>query len=300
MSEIQRLQQLAGIEPRKICILEAPFTGLPTDWQWRPEQSQALQAIAQSTPDVTSPITTQTSSGWLAQAGDTVFKSADSAADWINSQAGKVIGADRVASVANIATKYALPAAAIAAALYGGKKLIDWMRGKNNESVGEGAVKQLGVDLADAFYDRVSKYVDDHNDVFKGIVQAWTDSDENPPEWALDDVTKNTLIQAGHLENEAEEPAELESVNETTSVGHVDDERSMMMSDLYHIAKNSVTLLKMLKSLPDDSDFPHWWQSKLVKANDYIQGAHAYLEAELAKGEAPEHPSDDTDPSGVS
>jgi hypothetical protein len=67
--------------------------------------------------------------------------------------------------------------------------------------------------------------------------------------------------------------------------------------------KVAVDLHKMLKDLPD-SDFPHWWQAKVVKAHEYLEGAKNYLEAELKEPNSDPIPSDDMmsneDPSGVS
>ena len=84
------------------------------------------------------------------------------------------------------------------------------------------------------------------------------------------------------------------------SVGHTDDENGMLSKDLYLIGKNAVELHKMLKELPD-SDFPHWWQSKIIKSKEYIEGAKNYLEAELSDKEAVVSPDmKDDDPSGVS
>lgn len=90
---------------------------------------------------------------------------------------------------------------------------------------------------------------------------------------------------------------------EKTAVGHVDDEKDMLAKDLYLIGKSAVDIHKLLKSLPSDSDFPHWWQSKVVKSKEYIEGAKNYLESELKMPDevavSPEI-SDDNDPSGVS
>ena len=89
------------------------------------------------------------------------------------------------------------------------------------------------------------------------------------------------------------------------AVGHIDNERGMISKELYLIGKNAIDLHKMLKELPD-SDFPHWWQAKIVKAHSYLQGAKNYLEAELNSPRADHEiePSPDTvdvsDPSGVS
>jgi hypothetical protein len=77
----------------------------------------------------------------------------------------------------------------------------------------------------------------------------------------------------------------------------------MISQDLYHIGKTSVDIHKLIKELPD-SDFPHWWQSKVVKAKEYIEAAHNYLDAEInGPQEEPEvspEIADDQDPSGVS
>lgn len=87
------------------------------------------------------------------------------------------------------------------------------------------------------------------------------------------------------------------------AVGHVDNERGMIGKDLYIIGKHAVMIHKLIKDLPD-SDFPHWWQSKVVKAKEYIEGAYNYLDAELnAPREEPQvspEVKDDEDPSGVS
>lgn len=98
--------------------------------------------------------------------------------------------------------------------------------------------------------------------------------------------------------------AEGEGEVEKVAVGHVDNERDMIMKDLYLIGHYAVELHKMLRDLPD-SDFPHWWQSKITKSLEYIDNAKHYLEAELESPEV-DVPAvdpevvDDQDPSGVS
>ena len=89
------------------------------------------------------------------------------------------------------------------------------------------------------------------------------------------------------------------------AVGHIDNERGMISKELFLIGKNAIDLHKMLKELPD-SDFPHWWQAKIVKAHSYLQGAKNYLDAELnaPRSDKEVEPSPDiidvSDPSGVS
>lgn len=72
--------------------------------------------------------------------------------------------------------------------------------------VEEGKVKDMAMDMVDAFYDKVSAMVDNNNDIGKSIVDAWEDGDENPPEWALDDEARQILISAGKIGPEQEEP----------------------------------------------------------------------------------------------
>lgn len=66
-------------------------------------------------------------------------------------------------------------------------------------------------------------------------------------------------------------------------VGHQDDEPSMVKNDVYDIAVYAAKLYKQLDKydqMDGEVDFPHWWQSKVVKAREYISSAQHYLEAE--------------------
>jgi len=69
---------------------------------------------------------------------------------------------------------------------------------------------------------------------------------------------------------------------ENTPIGHVDDERHMIRKELYQHAKYAKELFQMLDDLPEDSDFPHWWQSKVTKSLQMLSKAKHYLENELA------------------
>ena len=82
---------------------------------------------------------------------------------------------------------------------------------RSDYGVDEGKVKDMGMDQAEAFYDKVSELVDDQNDIEKAIVMAWEDSEDNPPAWALDDETRDILVNNGMIEPEQEEPEMEES-----------------------------------------------------------------------------------------
>ena len=76
----------------------------------------------------------------------------------------------------------------------------------------------------------------------------------------------------------------LEEIKENDlDVGHQDNEPQMLKSDLYRIAKYAGELYKMLDAydeMPNEVDFPHWWQAKVIKARDYMVGAKHYLDGE--------------------
>ena len=77
-------------------------------------------------------------------------------------------------------------------------------------------------------------------------------------------------------------PAEA-PIAEDLDIGHQDDEPNMLKSDLYRIAKYAMGLYKMMDrydDIPGEVDFPHWWQSKIIKAKDYMVAAKHYLDGE--------------------
>ena len=78
-----------------------------------------------------------------------------------------------------------------------------------------------------------------------------------------------------------EESSKLE---EDVDLGHVDNEPHMLKSDLYRIGKYAMELYKILDGFDDgetEFDFPHWWQSKIIKARHMLTSAKHYLDFEL-------------------
>jgi hypothetical protein len=72
-------------------------------------------------------------------------------------------------------------------------------------------------------------------------------------------------------------------------LGHTDDEAGMMASDLMTISRYAADLEQMLSTLGQSGqeiDFPHWWQSKIVLAKEYMVTAKHYLRNELEKQNA--------------
>jgi len=73
-----------------------------------------------------------------------------------------------------------------------------------------------------------------------------------------------------------------DGLNEDLDVGHQDNEPHMLKKDLYRIAKYAAELYKMMDKYDQggEVDFPHWWQSKVIKARDYMVAAKHYLDGE--------------------
>ena len=118
-------------------------------------------------------------------------------------------------------------------------------------------------------------------------------------------IIMNEIERLQHLAGIQSVVVEAENGDEVTKTvaGHTDDEKDMMMKQLYQMGMYCVELYKMMGTLPDNTDFPHWWQSKIVKAADYVGAAKHYLENEIeAPGVEVSVSPDllDNDPSGVS
>jgi len=115
--------------------------------------------------------------------------------------------------------------------------------------------------------------------------------EEASDDMVLHDIATKTIAlskQRGILSMEDYEALIPESqpkdqLAEDLDVGHQDDEPNMLKSDLYRIAKYAMGLYKMVDKyddIPGEVDFPHWWQSKIIKAKDYMVAAKHYLDGE--------------------
>ena len=71
---------------------------------------------------------------------------------------------------------------------------------------------------------------------------------------------------------------------EDLDLGHQDNEPHMLKADLYRIGKYAMELYQMVDRFEEGSeevDFPHWWQSKVIKAKDMLVSAKHYLDFEI-------------------
>ena len=69
---------------------------------------------------------------------------------------------------------------------------------------------------------------------------------------------------------------------EDLDLGHQDNEPHMLKADLYRIGKYAMELYKMVDQFEGmgEVDFPHWWQSKVIKAKEMLVSAKHYLDFE--------------------
>jgi hypothetical protein len=89
------------------------------------------------------------------------------------------------------------------------------------------------------------------------------------------DEARNDLVRAAK---------EIGDLKEDLDLGHQDDEPHMLKADLYRIGKYAMELYQMVDRFEEGSeevDFPHWWQSKVIKAKDMLVSAKHYLDFEI-------------------
>ncbi len=73
-------------------------------------------------------------------------------------------------------------------------------------------------------------------------------------------------------------------LEEDLDLGHEDNEPHMLKADLYRIGKYAMELYQMVDEFEagsEEVDFPHWWQSKIIRAKDMLVGAKHYLDFEV-------------------
>ena len=87
----------------------------------------------------------------------------------------------------------------------------------------------------------------------------------------------------GALENLDMEDDDEDMMQEDLDLGHQDNEPHMLKGDLYRIGKYAMELYQMVDQFEGQGevDFPHWWQSKVIKAKDMLVGAKHYLDFEV-------------------
>jgi hypothetical protein len=165
--------------------------------------------------------------------------------------------------------------------------------GKEAERVAyASAVNQVKKKAANKIEEPTTKEPMDQEQKLKEMIQAalskpLSEKKKSFPDLTGDGkVTKADVLKGRGVIDEYESDADLiadEPISEDLDLGHTDNEPHMIKADLYRIGKYAMELYKMVDQFEGEQevDFPHWWQSKIVKAKSMIASAKHYLEFEL-------------------
>jgi hypothetical protein len=165
--------------------------------------------------------------------------------------------------------------------------------GKEAERVAyASAVNQVKKKAANKIEEPTTKEPMDQEQKLKEMIQAalskpLSEKKKSFPDLTGDGkVTKADILKGRGVIDEYESEEELiadEPISEDLDLGHTDNEPHMIKADLYRIGKYAMELYKMVDQFEGEQevDFPHWWQSKIVKAKSMISSAKHYLEFEL-------------------
>jgi len=95
------------------------------------------------------------------------------------------------------------------------------------------------------------------------------------------DTTLASIVD--EIENDEDSYEDDDMMQEDLDLGHQDNEPHMLKADLYRIGKYAMELYQMVDGFEGEGevDFPHWWQSKIVKSKDALVGAKHYLDFEI-------------------
>ena len=155
------------------------------------------------------------------------------------------------------------------------------------------AVNQVKKKAANSTEEPTTKEPMDKETKLKEMIQAALSKPLNEKKKSFPDltgdgkVTKADILKARGVKlDEFETGEELiadEPISEDLDLGHQDDEPHMLKADLYRIGKYAMELYKMIDQFEGEQevDFPHWWQSKIIKAKEMLVSAKHYLDFEL-------------------
>jgi hypothetical protein len=167
------------------------------------------------------------------------------------------------------------------------KKLVD-KHGSNAEAVAYGRAvnqikKQSSEEKPEEKMDKTEKLKEMVKDALMNPKKADLNKDGK-----LSDYEKKrgaAIEKAMQKEDETAEKGIIdEPISEDLDIGHTDNEPHMLKADLYRIGKYAMELYKMMckfDKMDNEVDFPHWWQSKIVKAKEMLISAKHYLDFEI-------------------
>jgi len=173
----------------------------------------------------------------------------------------------------------------------------------NEENIGLADIEEMGYEAGEAAFEKIKsrfKNKPDHKAYRKGFFQGYLD---NAGSYNLneskDDILGDLIsdmLKMGKSEDEIIQTLKQKiasyftnpNLKEDLDLGHQDDEPHMLKADLYRIGKYAIELYKMVDQfdkMDGEVDFPHWWQSKIIKAKEMISSAKHYLDFELKEPE---------------
>jgi hypothetical protein len=145
--------------------------------------------------------------------------------------------------------------------------------GANAENVAYGtAVNQVKRKAANTIEEPQPEETMEDSRLKEMVINALSEKKKPFPDLTGDGkVTKADILKAKGVE-----------LDEDLDLGHQDDEPHMLKADLYRIGKYAMELYKMVDQFEGEQevDFPHWWQSKIIKAKDMLVSAKHYLDFE--------------------
>jgi len=139
--------------------------------------------------------------------------------------------------------------------------------GEDAEKVMYGRATNMAKQQAESKEDKIRKMIQD------ALSKPLSEKKKSFPDLTGDGkVTKADILKGRGIE-----------LDEDLDIGHQDDEPHMLKADLYRIGKYAMELYKMMDQFEGkgEVDFPHWWQSKIIKAKDMLVSAKHYLDFEI-------------------
>ncbi len=182
----------------------------------------------------------------------------------------------------------------------GALETIDLSDIKDDYEVDEGRVKDMAQDMVDEFYDKVSGLVDDNNDLGKSVIDAWNDDEQNPPEYMLDDEVQDILVDAGLIEPEPQEPAELESFDPRAEQSR-EEEAYEELTDVYAKGGEEALAKELTLSMEElDQEMTEYaMDHRLHMDDDRDEVIHGYIEDLVDNADWKDHGEQDFDPADM-
>jgi len=166
----------------------------------------------------------------------------------------------------------------------------------SEDEMDEGKVKDMAMDQADAFYNKVSDIADKSNDIQKAIIDAWKDDEENPPVWALDDGARDILIDAGLIDAEPEEPEMEESLDPLSEPSREELEYERLMNAYNKGEEELAQELQISMEELDQEMTEYAMDHNLHMDDDRDEVVQGYIEDLVHNADFKDHGERDFDP----